>query len=191
MLRLPFRIVSLALMIVASFAAATGATNGLVGIGATKAAFAANHQADPNPKLVPGCCFLPKERGGGDHIITVSYASRRVFSYEIDYAPNASLATADAELARELPPDAKLVYQVRKSECEMRQYKSITLSRIDGPLKESAKQKKLDALLGGKEQRGLVDVGLYSSESGPYNGRSVESILIRRGYNAADKTTGC
>jgi hypothetical protein len=72
----------------------------------------------------------------------------------------------------------------------MRQYLSASLSRIDGRVKETPKQKKLDALLG-KERPGLVDANLYSSETGPYNGRSVESILISRGYNAADKTRGC
>ena len=183
-------VVSLAAMIASPVAVASTTSHGLVGIGATKAAFAAHHQADPDPKLVPGCCFLPKERGGGDHIITVSYGHGRVFSYEIDYAPNVSLATADAELASELPPDSKLVYRVRKSDCEMRQYKSAALLRIDGPVKETAKQKKFETVFG-KEQPGLVDASLYSSETGPYNARSVESILINRGYNATDKASGC
>lgn len=181
---------STAAAVVGASASGAGTSGRLTGIGATKAAFAAHHQADPNPKLVPGCCFLPKEQSGGDHFITVTYVKGRVFSYEIDYAPNAPLAIAESELGRELPSDAKLVSQVKKSECVMLQYRSATLAQIDGPVKETAKQKKLDALLG-KEQSGLVDAALYSAESGPFNGRSVEAILIRRGYSLSDDTAGC
>lgn len=160
------------------------------GIGATKAVFAAHHQADTDSKLVPGCCFLPTERDGSDHIGPVLYANGRVFHYEIHYAPTVPLRVAQTELARELPSDATLRFSVRKPECQELQYGSALLRRIDGPVKETAKSKKLDALLG-REVPGLVDVNLYSSETGTYNGSTVESIILSRGYNAGDKTTGC
>jgi len=171
--------------------AATGAGPDLTGFGATRVVFAAHHQPDTNPKRIPGATFGPVEADGGDHIVSVFYEKGRVERFEIHYAPPVALALAETELARELPQDAKLVYRVTKpATCELRQYRSLVLARIEGPFKVSQKQKKFVALFG-KGVPGLIDVSLYSSETAPYNGNTVEGIVLQAGYNAQDKRNGC
>ncbi len=86
-----------------------------------------------NPKLVSGCCFLPKQRDGQDRYFTVQYDSGRVFSYEMHFDPPVTAATARRLiLLREAPPDARLRRDVRKSTCEQIEYRSSLLKNAIG-----------------------------------------------------------
>jgi hypothetical protein len=131
----------------------------LTGCGATRKAWAAHHVADPNPKLVRGCCYLPKQADGSDRYYAVSRDSHgRVFNYSMHFAPRVSAGTAHALLARtELPPDARLVRSKRSAEWLILQFRSAATKRVMGS--------------------GTVGAALYSSASGVYAGKVKEIII--------------
>lgn len=141
-----------------------GAEPVLYGFGASRAAFAAHKVADRSPQLPRGCCFLPRQRDGRDRYHLAMYDERgRAHGYSLAFAPNVSVAAARRQIRRELPADARLVFAVRKSRCELLQYRSETLARVlrDG---------------------GAVDAALYSSTAEhPYDGRTVTTIILQSG----------
>jgi hypothetical protein len=106
---------------------------GLTGYGATKKAWAAHHVRDRNPKLVAGCCFLPKQRDGYDRYFTVQYDQGRVFSYEMHFDPPITAAKARRLiLLYEAPRDAHVSRDVRKATCEQIDYRSRQLKITTG-----------------------------------------------------------
>jgi hypothetical protein len=125
-------IAALALPLAASAQRKVADSDRLTGYGATKKAWAAHHVADPNPKLDPGCCFLPKQRDGNDRYFAVQYDGGRVFLYEMDFAPRISATTARRLMRKEVPPDARLVAHVRKRTCEQLLYRSAMLKSATG-----------------------------------------------------------
>lgn len=131
----------------------------LTGYGATRKAWAANHRADPNPKLIKGCCYLPRQKDGTDRYYAVQRDEHgRVFTYSMHFAPRVSASFLRFLLRRdELPPDARLVRRKRKPECLILQYRSAAAKRALGSA--------------------LVGVAIYSSETGPYTGK-VKDVII-------------
>jgi hypothetical protein len=162
---------------------ATLASRSLTGFYATRAAFATHRVRDPN--TTPGSAFLPRLPHGGDHIALVTYDHGRVDSFELSYDPRVSFTAAQVEVRGELPPDSVLTFDVRKSECEMFQYRSPIVARLEGP---NAK-----ALFGkSKGPRGLIDVTFYSSEvTAPYTRRWTGNVMFGLGLNANDRKIGC
>ena len=110
----------------------TKQTVALTGYGATRKAWAAHHRADPNPKLIRGSCFLPKQNNGQDRYFDVMYGQGRVISYEMAFGPRITERFARFLMRKELPPDAHIVGQKRKPTCEQIVYRSATLKRILG-----------------------------------------------------------
>jgi hypothetical protein len=104
----------------------------LTGFGATRRDWAAHHVADPNPKLVRGCCFLPKQKDGYDRYYNVTYSKGRVDSYGMDFLPRVRASTARLLMKEELPPDARVVARAKKGTCEQIEYRSATLMKLLG-----------------------------------------------------------
>jgi hypothetical protein len=88
--------------------------------GATEKAWRAPHTADPDPKLIDGCCFLTRLRNGLDRYYEVQYEKSggvsRVFNFSMRFQPALSLAAARAVVRREAPPQSKLAFSVKRSE---------------------------------------------------------------------------
>jgi hypothetical protein len=145
----------------------------LHGFGASRRGFAAGKAPDPNPKLIKGCCFLPRQRDGRDRYYSVLYDERgHVYSYSMAYAPSASIAMARKIVRAELPGDASLLFDVKKSRCEIVQYRSRSVGR---------------ALRG----TSVVDAALYSSTTGAqFNRRTVTEIVFVPGV-AHDRSVSC
>jgi hypothetical protein len=105
----------------------------LTAYGATHRAWAAHHVADPNPRLVKGCCYLPKQSDGRDRYVALQYNTRnRVFSFVMHFGPRVTALTAKRIVRRELPPDARLVGHARKPTCEQFEYRSRMANRAVG-----------------------------------------------------------
>jgi hypothetical protein len=129
--RHPLRI---ALFLALAFSsAATSASDQLTEYGATRQTWLSHHQIDTNPKLLRGCCFLPRQRDGSDRYYAVLYGdgtfapSGRVFSFEMSFNPPISAAQARRVARREAPPDARVVAHARRPTCEQILYRSRTL----------------------------------------------------------------
>jgi hypothetical protein len=158
------KLVVVAFIGLAVAAVATASVVRLTGYGATRTAWAAHHQADTSPKLVKGCCYLPKQADGLDRYLGVQPDKHgRVDSYTLHFAPRVSPSAARALLRRtELPTDAKLV-RVKHSpydNCVILQYRS-----------EAAKRAVGSAFIGAR---------LYSHDEGLYTGR-VRNVYVTRG----------
>jgi hypothetical protein len=162
------KLVLLAIAALALTAAANAAV-GLTGYGATRNAWAAHHQADPNPKLVKGCCYLPRQADGNDRYYAVDRDEKgRVYSYSMHFAPRISASEAKFILRQsELPRDARLVRSKRKGICLILQYRSAAAKRALG--------------------YATVGAALYSSAAGRYTGK-VEDIIIMSLLTTSD---GC
>ena len=132
----------------------------MTGYGATRKAWAAHHKADPNPKLIKGCCYLPQQADGTDRYYSVQRNGKgRVFAYSLHFAAKVSATFVRSLLRRdELPSDARLVRSKRKADCLFLQYRSGAAKRVLG--------------------NGTVGAALYSSETGPYTGRVKDVIII-------------
>ncbi len=117
---------------------AAGASDQLTEYGATRQAWLSHHQIDPNPKLLRGCCFLPRQRDGTDRYFAVLYGDGtfappgRVFSFEMGFNPPISAAQARRVARREAPSDARVVAHARKRTCEQILYRSTKLRRALG-----------------------------------------------------------
>jgi hypothetical protein len=144
----------LALPAAASAHSQSSAARGLTGFGATRKAWFAHHVPDPDPRLIRGCCFLPKERDGQDRYYTVKYSHGRVFYYEMHFAPRVSRAAARRRTSREVPPDARLVARVRKATCEQLVYRSAMLKSAH--LGSATVGVEFTATDGGGRYRGIV-----------------------------------
>lgn len=162
------KLVVVVLVALAVVTVATASVVRLTGYGATRSAWAAHHRADP--KLVKGCCYLPKQADGQDRYLGVQRDKRgRVYIYNLHFAPRVSASTAQALLRRtEVPADAKVVRVKRSDNCLIVQYRS-----------EAAKRAVGSALIGAL---------LYSNDEGLYTGR-VRHVYIYRGYRGM--TLGC
>ncbi len=63
------------------------------GYGATRKAWAAHHVRDPNPKLIKGCCYLPRQADGRDRYYAVFQDGGRVYGYSMHFAPRSPRAS--------------------------------------------------------------------------------------------------
>jgi|SRR5919201_1257675 hypothetical protein len=149
-------------------AVATGAAR-LTAYGATRKAWAAHHIRDPNPKLIKGCCYLPRQADGIDRYYAVQRDDRgRVLNYSMHFSPRVSASLVRVLLRRhELPVDARLVRSKRKAGCLIIQYRSAAAKRAMGTA--------------------TVGAAFYSSETGRYSGR-VKDVIISGAMTSA---TGC
>ena len=142
-----------------ALAAVASAAVRLTGYGASRKAWAAHHRPDPNPKLVKGCCYLPRQADGRPRYYAVLRDDHgRVFSYSMHFAPRISASVAKVRLRRrELPSDAQLVRSKLRVDCLILQYRSAAAKRA----------------LGGA----TVGAALYTGDTGRYTGR-VKRIII-------------
>jgi len=140
--------------------------------GATKRAWYSAHTPDPNPKLSKGCCFLPRQRDGADQFYGVQYERNggvpRVFTFTMWFAPAISFAAAKTVARQEAPPGSRLVSSRRHSECFEMTFTSSALSRAFN------------------SKQALMEVYVFSSPNGPFNGRTVMDIIF-----LSAKTAGC
>jgi hypothetical protein len=104
----------------------------LTGFGATRQDWAAHHVADPNPKLVRGCCFLPRQKDGYDRYYDVGYDKGRVVAYGMDFLPRVRASIARLLMKEELPPDTRVVAHAKRGTCELIEYRSPTLKKLLG-----------------------------------------------------------
>jgi hypothetical protein len=105
-------------------------SGGLTGFGATRAAWNAHHSRDVG--YASGCCFFPKNSDGSDRYITLEYQSGRVASYEMLFKPAVPRAVALSELHRDVPSDARRVWDVKRATCEFVEYRSRALKAATG-----------------------------------------------------------
>ncbi len=124
---LPIAGTTILLLLIASPALGRSGARALTGFGATRKAWFAHHTPDPNPKLIRGCCFLPKQHDGQDRYYAVQYMSGRVLTYSMHYAPRLPASLVKHLMAHEIPPDARLVAHARKATCEQFVYRSARL----------------------------------------------------------------
>jgi len=101
-------------------------------MGATRKAWLAHHVVDPNPKLIRGCCFLPRQKDGHDRYYDVMYDRGRVFLYDMAFVPSVSARMARTLMVHELPADARLVKSRTKGTCAQFDYRSAMLKRATG-----------------------------------------------------------
>jgi hypothetical protein len=143
--------------------------------GATRKGWYSAHVPDPNPKLIKGCCFLPRQRDGTDRYFGVQYQDfgrgvSRVWVFEMWFAPAISFAAAKHVARSEAPPAARLVFTKRYSDCFRMTFRSSALSRAF------------------KSKHAVMDVTLYSSATGgPFNGRSVMNMI----FSPTSSFSGC
>lgn len=120
---------------VAGFAAAGSSARRavLTEFGATRAVWAKHHKADPNRKLVRGCCFLPRQKDGTDRYYVVHYGQgTHVDSFEMSFVPTIPTSLARWVVKHEAGPGARVVYDLNKAGCEQIEYRSTLLSRAVG-----------------------------------------------------------
>jgi hypothetical protein len=143
--------------------------------GATKAAWNSAHTPDPDPKLVKGCCFLPRVRGGLDQFYEVLYDKfggvERVYGFSMRFNPSVSYSYAQAVVAREASPASRLVFSIKKGDCAQIQYASPLLTRAF------------------HDKSAAMTASLYSSDSGPFTGRVTDIIFLNLPFK--DRTVGC
>ena len=161
------KLVVVVLVALAVVTVATASVVRLTGYGATATTWAAHHRADPSPKVVKGCCYLPKQADGLDRYLGVQRDKHgRVDSYTLHFAPRVSPSAARALLRRsELPADAKLVRVKRSDNCVIVLYRSEAAKRALGSASVVAR--------------------LYSHGKGLYTGR-VRNVWVTHGL-----TGGC
>ena len=107
----------------------------LQGIGASQDAWNQGHTSDPDPKLVPNCCYLPKvddaENSGDDTGATAQSDGGYVYSYERRFPNHTTTAEALRVLvADDLPPDARLVRHSLDGACNSYIYASKLLEEL-------------------------------------------------------------
>lgn len=142
----------------------------LTGIGATRAGFAANHPADPDPRLASGCCFGPTVHNAGaqsgqDMYAPVQYGGGYVDIETINFDTGTPVGVAMRAVDQELPSDARLVRTKHASVCLAYLYRSDLL---------------------GRSTRGLgkyVTVSFYGRFNGNYNPDDVESAILATSGN--------
>jgi hypothetical protein len=161
------KVVVAAVVALAVVAVATASAVRLTGYGAARTAWAAHHVADPSPKVVKGCCYLPKQADGLDRYLGVqSDKHGRVDSYTLHFAPRVSPSAARSLLRRsELPADAKVVRVKRSDNCVIVLYRSEAAKRALGSASVVAR--------------------LYSHDEGLYTGQ-VRNVWVTHGL-----TIGC
>src|SRR5581483_1476506 len=118
------------LAIVAACLASSGAARQpvLTEFGATRAVWRAHHT--PDLKYANGCCFLPRQRDGQDRYYAVLYDEHsRVYDFEMAFAPTISVGLARFVAKKEAGPGARLVYDLKKADCEQLEFESALLSR--------------------------------------------------------------
>jgi hypothetical protein len=95
-----------------------------------------------------------------------------VESFSVAFEPAISVAVAKAFVRREAPPGARLVFFLRKDDCIQIEYRSARLGQ---------------AL---KSKNAAMLAGLYSSDSGPFNGRTVSEVIFLPSPGG-DRSIGC
>jgi hypothetical protein len=110
----------------------------IIGFGATTADWNANHVATTDSGLAAGCCYnpdstLPKVNG---HVayryFTVNPTNDRVMNYLMDLHPGTTIAEAKAEMLREFPSDASVLWFAVKDTCAQMEVQSATLGNVFG-----------------------------------------------------------
>lgn len=109
--------------------------NDLSGFGANIATWRQHHQADPDQKLVPDCCFGPTvdapENGGTQdtwYAVMVDDKTGEVYGFSHAFAPHTDEATATAAVAQDLPADADLIDSKVGDGCKLFVYRSAQLA---------------------------------------------------------------
>lgn len=71
----------------------------------------------------PGC--------PGSRYVAVDAPGARVEAYQVNFAPGATLRQTLLAIARDLPPDSRLVWQETLRGCTITQYHSVELAQLD------------------------------------------------------------
>ncbi len=124
-------IASLAALVALTASLATSGSAGqpvLTEFGATRAVWRSHHT--PDTKYANGCCFLPRQRNGQDRYYAVLYDEHsRVYDFEMAFAPTISPGLARLVAREEAGPGARLVYDLKKADCEQLEFESALLAR--------------------------------------------------------------
>lgn len=144
---------------------ASAPDNGLTGFGASLDSWNAHHDADPDPNLDAGCCYLPKIDTAGDSNVDtwqISLQGAQMTFYTRNFPAETSEQAALSALASDdLPPDAKLVQSGTDGACRNLLYSSALIG---------------DAL---SDSGGHVTVTLFSpAQADPYDGNNVEQAQL-------------
>jgi hypothetical protein len=141
----------------------------LTDLGATKAGWNSVHTVDPTKN---GEAYFPQLPGGdGDHYAGVQTTGpqNRVYLYGMQYAPGESVAAVTADMAKDLPPDARSIGIV-KAQCEWEfKYRSAALATV----------------LGADDPDGSFTVTL-STLIDHYNAPSTDNLLIPSDITSVD-----
>jgi hypothetical protein len=158
---------------------APNAKDGLTGFGATRAAWAKNHEAATDDQLAPGCCFGPLvQAASGERVYAwngVLYGSvpvERVVAYSRYFDQGAEEPFALLLLKREdLPRDAEQTFARKLDTCKLVQFSSKSLRAAAG--------------------HSLVLVSLASGPDRPYTPRFVEHATVLRGDPSDERDAFC
>lgn len=147
-----------------SSATAKGSQGGLTGFGATRTEWNAAHTADPNAKLVKGCCYGPiidtVDQADADTYLLSASAPDVVSAITRNFAPHTTEVEALADLRDDLPPDAVPVQSKIEGGCKEFVYSSKLL----------AKDPQFDA---------RFSFGLYPPDSdSTYSSSNVEQAIV-------------
>jgi hypothetical protein len=103
----------------------------LTEFGATQAAWRAHHT--PDPRYANGCCYLPRQRDGTDRYYALDYSTGpHIDMFEMSFVPTYSVRLARQVVKFEAGPGARLVYDLKKADCEQIEYRSTLLTRAVG-----------------------------------------------------------
>lgn len=154
-------------------ATAAKADGGLTGFGATRSAWNSAHTADPNTKLVKGCCYGPVidtvDQANADTYSLAASAPNVISAITRNFAPHTTEAEALAALRQDLPPDAVQVQSKVEDGCKEFVYSSKLL----------AKNPQFDA---------RFSFGLYPPQSNStFSSTNVEQAIV----SAASTLGGC
>jgi hypothetical protein len=112
------------------------AGNHLTGFGANINTWNQHHRADPDPKLAPNCCYLPKIRFAGQSSLQDTWYALQldergqVYAYSRAFTGGSHEAEATALIERDdLPSDARLVKSAVGDGCKLFLYRSAQLDQ--------------------------------------------------------------
>lgn len=164
------------------------AADSITGFGATDTAWNAHHTAATDSGLAPGCCYspdpsLPQVNGHvGYRYFAVQHSNGRVLDYEMDLHPGTSSAEAKAEVLREFPPDATVLWFAVKASCAQMEIQSAALGKA---LAVPA--------IGDPAGEGSVELNtVHADGTSSYDARNINELIVSLGsYATAADSPAC
>jgi hypothetical protein len=157
------------------------ASDALAGFGATSAGWILAHTSSSDSGLAPGCCYnadpsLPEVNGHiGYRYYAVNVLGGRILNYQVEMYRNTNYAEARAEMLREFPPDAVVLWEASRDTCAQMEVQSAALGQA----------------LGASDPKGRAAVE-FSTGIASYDPEHITDAILDSGdYATAADAAGC